>query len=117
MSKKFYKRTKIQNWSPNYYHISQFCTMRAIFTLDEIKDTFPADYKLYKSLLEEKFYFQAKINFLKYKIANTLSQIVKLIIKKQLKKLNFKIEGEIDFPIILFSTDGLIDSICYSSFE
>ncbi|MCP4138277.1 MAG: flavodoxin family protein [bacterium] len=85
VSKEFFNKIKTQAWSPEYYHIEQFCFLRAIFSIDEMKDAFPSDYKLYKSLENKKFYIPAKVNFFKYGIARILSRLIQPFIKRSIR--------------------------------
>jgi hypothetical protein len=82
----FLKRMKWQDWAPKYYHIEQFCSLRAIFSLEEMKKGFPADYDLYNSLWSKRFYFDIPVNSFLYGVACVQAQFVTALIKTTCKK-------------------------------
>ncbi len=87
ISKIFFNKIQSNNYYLKYYHIEQFCSLRAIFSMEKMKDAFPADYELYNSLKDNKYYYDIKVNIFKYSIALIQANLVKLIIKTTFKKV------------------------------
>ena len=85
-AKVFLRRMKLQDWSPKFYHIEQFCSLRAIFSLEKMKNSFPADYDLYSSLWGNRFYFDRPVNSFLYGIACVQAQFLKALIKTTFEK-------------------------------
>ena len=80
-TERFYSRIKSQKRKVKFHHIEQFCSLRAIFSFEIMKNHFSTDYQLYNSLLDKKFYFDVYVNPLYYKLACIQSTLLKLIIR------------------------------------
>jgi len=87
ISKKFFNKMQSKNNYLRFHHVEQFCSLRAIFTMKQMKEAFPADYELYSSLKDKKYYYDIKVNTLKYSIALIQANILKLLIKTTFKKV------------------------------
>ena len=86
ISKIFFNKIQTNNFHLNYYHIEQFCSLRAIFSMEKMKNAFPADYELYNSLNNKKYYYDIKVNALKYLIALIQANLLKLLISTTFEK-------------------------------
>jgi multimeric flavodoxin WrbA len=82
----FKSRILSETWKPKFYHIDQFCTTRALWSIQEMKDGLPTDYQYYNSLWKQKFYFNTHINSIFYSIAYIKAKLVVAIIKIALFK-------------------------------
>ena len=52
-----------------------------------MKDAFPADYKLCNSLKNRRYYYDTKVNALKYSLAQIQAHLVKQIVKSTFGKV------------------------------
>jgi multimeric flavodoxin WrbA len=86
ISKVFYKKILNENYSPRFYHIDQFCTTRALWTLNEMKDAFSADYNYYIKYINKMYYDDRNINKIKYIAAYCKAQLLKGIIRISISK-------------------------------
>ena len=87
ISKKFFDNIQTDNHKLKYYHIEQFCSLKAIFSMEKMKDAFPADYELYNSLKDRRYYYDTKVNALKYSLAQIQAHLVKQIVKSTFGKV------------------------------
>jgi multimeric flavodoxin WrbA len=77
----FKNRMQSENWKPKFYHIDQFCTARALWSIQEMEVGLPADYKYYNSLWKQRFYLKMNISFIFYTIAYIKAKLLVGIIK------------------------------------
>ncbi len=80
----FMRKLQSKFWSPKFHHIDQFCTMRALWTLEGMKEAFPKDHEYYNTLRHRRYYTDAKTSFFKYAIAYAKAQFLGLLIKTTL---------------------------------
>ena len=85
-AKEFYKKLSNSNWSPSLSNLIQFTAFRAIADLEGMDEILTADYNFYKPLHDKKFYFDVRVNPIKYKIANLLGNLIKNSLRKTIKK-------------------------------
>jgi len=80
-TERFYNKMKLQKKKIKFHHIEQFCSLRAIFSSEIMKNHFVSDYELYTSLRDKKFYFDADVNPFFYKLACLESSLLNMIIR------------------------------------
>jgi multimeric flavodoxin WrbA len=71
-------------WHPSYHHIDQFNTMRSLWSLEKMKNSFPKDYAYYQSLKNDKFYIDTKVNVISYYITNIKAKLLGKIFERVL---------------------------------
>jgi multimeric flavodoxin WrbA len=81
----FKNRMQLKIWKPKFYHIDQFCTARALWSIPEMENGLPNDYKYYNSLWKQRFYLNMNINFIFYALAYIKAKLLVAIIKVVLR--------------------------------
>ncbi|MFX0071570.1 MAG: flavodoxin family protein [Candidatus Hermodarchaeota archaeon] len=85
-AKEFYKKLSKKKWSPSFLNLIQFRCIRGVTEAEGIDKVMTADCNFYEPLKEEKFYFDVKVNPIKYKIAGLLENLTKKSVEKIIKK-------------------------------
>jgi NAD(P)H-dependent FMN reductase len=85
-SKRFNARIRSEPWAPRFHHLEQFCLMRALWSIDAMKDAFPADHALYSSLRKKKFYFDAAVDPVKYGLAELKARFIGALVRTSMEK-------------------------------
>jgi multimeric flavodoxin WrbA/mRNA-degrading endonuclease HigB of HigAB toxin-antitoxin module len=84
----FLGKLHLKSWKPHFNHILQFCTLRALWSLEEMKEAFPKDNKLYNSLKKKRYFYDINVNTFIYTVSCIYAEFIKILVKNTIKHEN-----------------------------